>query len=68
MKRAPKPTPLKVRTFGSTYLPVSVQDDTQNSHCLVFVVKPLAFVTPTVFHFPHHFGQVTFAGTIKEAP
>lgn len=34
---------------------------------LSLFVTPLAFVTHTVSHFPHHFGQVTFAGTIKEA-
>jgi len=45
-----------------------VQDDTQNLHCFVFVVMPLGFVTHLVSHWPHHFGHVTFAETIMEAP
>ena len=49
------------------YLPSSVQDDTQNLHCFVFVVMPLGFVTHLVSHWPHHFGHVTFAETITEA-
>ena len=49
------------------YLPSSVQDDTQNLHCFVFVVMPLGFVTHLVSHWPHHFGHDTFAETITEA-
>jgi hypothetical protein len=45
-----------------------VYDDTQNLHCFVFVVMPLGFVTHLVSHWPHHFGHVTFAETIMEAP
>ena len=52
----------------AAYLPSSVQDDTQNLQCFVFVVMPLGFVTHLVSHWPHHFGHVTFAETIKEAP